>query len=214
MEGIAMKALRIPARIGHIFVLVVMALFIGQLTACGGEDSGIVIPVVQPFALKYSDSSVVYAARQAIIPNVPTVRGSPVQSYTVEPALPRGLSMDARTGVVSGTPLFRSDATLYKVTALNIAGSTVGRIQIEVSDFAGGSGPGNTALTSVEIYDPGSGRWLPAASMAEGRRAHTATLLPDGRLLVVAGQDASPIASSELFDISVNGAQAAAGTGP
>ena len=66
---------------------------------------------------------------------------------------------------------------------------------------AGGSGL-ISALSSVEIFDPTSMRWLPAASMANARKSHTATLLPDGRLLVVGGFGADYLASSELFDIS------------
>jgi N-acetylneuraminic acid mutarotase len=80
---------------------------------------------------------------------------------------------------------------------------------------AGGRGLRSRTLASVEIFDPASRQWLSAASMASGRAGHTATLLPDGRLLVVAGQgEAGYFASSELFDISANGAQATASTGP
>jgi hypothetical protein len=68
----------------------------------------------------------------------------------------------------------------------------------------------NTALSSVEIFDPASRQWLAAASVANSRTAHTATLLPDGRLLVVGGKGASYLASSELFAITRNGAQVAA----
>ena len=67
---------------------------------------------------------------------------------------------------------------------------------------AGGSGLISVALSSVEIFDPSSTRWLPAASMANARKSHTATLLPDGRLLVVGGYGDDYLGSSELFDIS------------
>jgi N-acetylneuraminic acid mutarotase len=79
---------------------------------------------------------------------------------------------------------------------------------------AGGTGITTNPVSSVEIFDPASRQWLPAASMATSRSAHTATLLPDGRLLVVGGKGASFLGSSEVFNISQSGTQAASSTGP
>jgi len=39
----------------------------------------------------------------------------------------------------------------------------------------------------TKIYDPASGAWSPAAPMRERRDGHTATLLPDGRVLIAGG---------------------------
>lgn len=64
-------------------------------------------------------------------------------------------------------------------------------------------GVGNTSvLASCELYDPTAGSWSLTGSLAQGRSAHTATLLPDGRVLVAGGSDAAgaPLAGCELFD--------------
>jgi N-acetylneuraminic acid mutarotase len=53
----------------------------------------------------------------------------------------------------------------------------------------GGLAPpqGVTALNSVEIYDPASNTWRQSAPLSQARFDHTATLLPDGRVLVTGG---------------------------
>lgn len=58
---------------------------------------------------------------------------------------------------------------------------------------AGGlSGQGGNAEEIVEVYDPASKTWTAqATSLIQGRGTHTATLLPDGRILLIAGTSAN-----------------------
>ena len=72
----------------------------------------------------------------------------------------------------------------------------------------GSSRPGRS-LASAEIYDPATGTWSATGTMAEARGGHTATLLPDGRVLVAGGSPDSvlagggpllTLASAELYD--------------
>jgi hypothetical protein len=57
------------------------------------------------------------------------------------------------------------------------------------------------ALASAELYDPATGTFSPTGSMFSPRLGHTATLLPDGRVLIAGGGGGSKdAASAELFD--------------
>jgi len=61
------------------------------------------------------------------------------------------------------------------------------------------------APTSAEIYDPASGTFGPAGTLVADRLGHSATLLPDGHVLLAGGYDRAsktqPFSvSAELFD--------------
>jgi N-acetylneuraminic acid mutarotase len=55
-------------------------------------------------------------------------------------------------------------------------------------------------LSSTVIYDPETGIWSDGPELAAARMRHSATLLPDGRVLVVGGYAANWLASSEVLD--------------
>lgn len=66
---------------------------------------------------------------------------------------------------------------------------------------------------TVDIFDPATGLWKKAAKMHQPRRAHTATLLPDGTVLVVGGttggkddgtEAGTQLATAEIYDPRTN----------
>ena len=68
---------------------------------------------------------------------------------------------------------------------------------------------GSSNFASAERYHPGSGTWAPAGTMALARNSHTATLLPNGKVLVVGGiQYSGPFGTltntTELYDPLTN----------
>ena len=65
--------------------------------------------------------------------------------------------------------------------------------------------PGQTAESSAELYDPTNGAFSPAGNMATPRDGHTATLLPNGKVLIAGGGPringaGYSLASAELYD--------------
>src|SRR5207249_2028280 len=63
-------------------------------------------------------------------------------------------------------------------------------------DLRGGEPPRGGA----EVWDPGTGLWSGAGSLTTARSYHSATLLPDGRVLVAGGYDGGPLSSAEVWD--------------
>ena len=55
-------------------------------------------------------------------------------------------------------------------------------------------------LASAELYDSASGTWTTTNHLASRRYHHTATLLPNGKVLVAGGETPEVLASAELYD--------------
>ncbi|MER6197680.1 kelch repeat-containing protein [Streptomyces sp. NPDC001586] len=107
---------------------------------------------------------------------------------------------DPRSGVWAGAAPLRETRQTHTTTVL-----ADGRVLV-----AGGCGgpvsyPAR-ALDCAEVYDPVERSWSDAGRMGQARCGHSATRLPDGRVLVAGGTAARSrdsersLASAELFD--------------
>jgi uncharacterized protein (TIGR03118 family) len=103
------------------------------IAACGGgSGSGNPpAPPTPPSGLSYT-SPVTANVGTAITALTPTVTGS-VSSYAVAPALPAGLTINATSGVISGTPTAVTAQAAYTVTASNSGGNTTFALTLTVN---------------------------------------------------------------------------------
>ena len=98
--------------------------------ACSKDDAE--TTTTPPQSLSYNANSV-FVKDVAIVDLHPTVSGGAVASYSIRPELPAGLSLNTRTGVISGTPTDGTPSTTYTITASNSEGSVATQITFSVN---------------------------------------------------------------------------------
>ncbi len=92
--------------------------------------------VEAPTSLVYATNPASHVVGVTITPNKPTASGGAIDSYAVSPSLPTGLSLDTKTGIISGTPTVITATASYTVTATNVTGSTTASLSITITDLA------------------------------------------------------------------------------
>ncbi|MBM3401485.1 MAG: hypothetical protein FJY21_04080, partial [Bacteroidetes bacterium] len=86
---------------------------------------------VAPSSLSYTPSSQTVRSGTAITEMVPSSSGGAVASYTISPALPSGITLNASNGKISGTSTQTlSGSITYTITATNTVGSTTAEITL------------------------------------------------------------------------------------
>lgn len=99
------------------------------LSACGGGASA----TFSPPEFSYNGSQPFPAVVGEAIALTPRVSG-PFGRYTVNPALPPGLSLNGSTGVISGTPMKASKAAIFAITATYRGGPNTFRLVLSVTE--------------------------------------------------------------------------------
>lgn len=121
----------------------------------------------------------------------------------------------AAGGELASVEIYDPVADRWSVTA-PMAAPRLGHTLTTLKDgrvlVAGGSVPGDASpgqavnpSASAELYDPRKGAWAASPDMTSARFEHTATLLGDGRVLVVGGLGSgqtgpAPLSTTELYD--------------
>jgi len=79
-----------------------------------------------------------------------------------------------------------------------------GKVLVAGGTDGTGTAKSENIIKSAELYDPSAGVWTATGSMTTPRAQHTATLLPNGKVLVAGGYngkiDNNLLASAELYD--------------
>jgi gliding motility-associated-like protein len=100
-----------------------------------------------PSALSYTTPNVIIKDI-AITPLLPTYTGT-ATSFTVSPTLPAGLSINATTGVISGTLTAQQTGTVvYTITATNSGGSTTATVALIYN-----TAPTDVALSNTAVAE-------------------------------------------------------------
>ena len=129
------------------------------------------------------------------------ITGGQIESNNVFSALATAELFDPTTGTFSLTGSMT--AARFNHTATPLGDGPV--------LIAGGGGPTGVgsassvgsapSLASAELYNPATGKFTATGSMVGARFWHTATLLPNGHVLIAGGDDGTkPLASAELYD--------------
>lgn len=129
------------------------------------------------------------------------------QNRFYRPMKPSSLATVVVLGVLGAVAPTACAATPIRLEGANMATPRAGHQATLMTDgrvlvTGGCAGAGCVQVQrSSELYDPVRNRFGATESMLEARVSHTATVLPDGRVLVTGGwTGASATASTEIFD--------------
>ncbi|MFZ0703794.1 MAG: choice-of-anchor D domain-containing protein [Candidatus Acidiferrales bacterium] len=185
-----------PPRVLQRLLFIVLMSCVAICVGCGGGSSSS-IPVA-PSGLSYPSPSSATVGT-AITPLSPAVTGT-ITTYSVTPALPPGLSLNATTGVISGTPTASTVEATYSITASNAAGSTAFDLSLTVNP------PGTLAISAASLTF--ANQLLSTASAAQS----VAVINIGASALTVSAVTISGSAASSFADATACGSVPANGT--
>jgi autotransporter-associated beta strand protein len=147
------------------------------------------------------------ALADQVIANGVTIRSQSTPNFIIT---------DVGHGVLKDAEVYGTGSTTWSTTGsmgtARFAHTATLLLSGNVLVAGGGSGLtySYAGLASGELYDPAIGSWTATGSLTTARVYHTATLLPNGKVLVAGGSNFSTLASAELYD-PTNGTWTATG---
>lgn len=107
----------------------------GEFADNNGSNSGsayVVFGFGAP-TLSYTPAAVAGTVGTAITPLTPAVKRTGTATFTIDPALPAGLSIDAATGTIAGTPTAATPDAAHTVTMTDSSGAATATVNIVVT---------------------------------------------------------------------------------
>lgn len=90
---------------------------------------------------------------------IPAFVGGPIALWTVSPALPKGLQLDPRTGILNGKALHQSPLQLYRIQASNWRGSAYTNMSVQVYSIKVKAGCACTGAAMINGDGKYCSRW-------------------------------------------------------
>ncbi len=214
-----------PTQRNRRLLLSLPACAVPLLSACGGGDVG-----YDTEQALYTVGVPITPNKPNITGGNPRVPANAKAVFSVSPALPAGLTLNINTGTISGTPTKLKRQATHTVRASYVGGFTEVKLRITVTARGAWSVgapnqvsrqleciaplPGGKVLVlgwqtddvdvltdRVDIYDPATASWSPAARMLVPRFEYQCLPLRNGKVLVFGGATSTGGgAPAELYD--------------
>ena len=95
--------------------------------------AGPLASLAAPASPRYANTAPAFRVGEAAELSAPRIDGAAPESYAVAPELPAGLTLDATSGGITGTPIAPLQPAEFVVTATNTAGSAQTTLSIQVT---------------------------------------------------------------------------------
>ena len=169
----------------------------GRVLVAGGGVAELYDPTTDSFTLTGSMTAWRFDGTATLLSDGRVLFAGGAGQSEVSPFLSSAEIYDPVTGKFKKTGSMKTGRERAQAVRLND-----GRVLIVGGDQGAYTDP--HILSSAEIYDPATGKFTETGPMRDARTDFTATLLPDGRVLVAGGQGPNPDmgawATAELFD--------------